>query len=251
MFDMCRAKLKGKRVLSKWRCAKVAILYSQRNSTGSQCSSLNSGVKFVISLTFLQSKPRCTVLNPLQSTCLFRSCSNEGGRLSKRRQVLLRDTVRWTQCVNSRKQARQTLLNWSCMEIVRTIVTPVYFTEILKGILRLLMYAESLSTSLKRGEAPTAIIFVLSVFIMSLLLFIHDKTSSIHVWLLTGQNEIQQVVHFVRIPCRQHTCGSRSHNQKLHLTEAGSTVWTKQITDQNPGVLHTQGGQEQTQCHQQ
>ena len=31
-------------VLSKRRCAKVAILYSQRNFTGSQCSSFNSGV---------------------------------------------------------------------------------------------------------------------------------------------------------------------------------------------------------------
>ena len=65
------------------------------------------------------------------------------------------------------------------MEIVRTIVTPVYFTEVLKGVLRLLMYAESLPTSLRRDEAPTAITFVLSVFIMNLLLFIHDKTSSV------------------------------------------------------------------------
>ena len=47
-FDMCRAKLKGKGgmgggggwgLLSKWRYARVAILYSQRNSTGSQCRS--------------------------------------------------------------------------------------------------------------------------------------------------------------------------------------------------------------------
>ena len=56
--------------------------------------------------------------------------------------------------------------------------TPRYLTGVFKGILLHPMSAESVSTSLQRNEALTAIAFVLSVFNMSLLLFIHDKTSS-------------------------------------------------------------------------
>ena len=47
------------------------------------------------------------------------------------------------------------------------------------------------------------------------------------------------------------TFESRTHEQKLHPTEAMNTTWTKQAPEQNPGVLHTLGNQEQTQHHQQ
>ena len=66
---------------------------------------------------------------------------------------------------------------------VWSILTTGYFTEVLEGILLPPMFAELQSTRLRRDEVPTAITSVLSVFNMSLLLFIHDKTSPIHVWM--------------------------------------------------------------------
>ena len=67
------------------------------------------------------------------------------------------------------------------MEGVWTIVTPKYFTEVLKGMLLPPMLADLQSTRLRRAEVPTAITSVLSVFNVSLLLLTQDKTSSIHV----------------------------------------------------------------------
>ena len=86
-------------------------------------------------------------------------------------------------CLNSRKEARQTLLIWSCMERVWSILTPRYFTEVLRGILLPLMFAKLQSIPLRWDEVPTAITSVLSLFNISLLLLIQDKMSSIHVWM--------------------------------------------------------------------
>ena len=69
-----------------------------------------------------------------------------------------------TRHLNSRKEARQTLLTWSCMERVWSILTPRYFTEVLKGILLLPMFVRLQSTRLKQDEVPTAITSVLLVF---------------------------------------------------------------------------------------
>ena len=76
----------------------------------------------------------------------------------------------------------------------------------------------------RRDEAPTTISSVLSVFNRSLLLFIHDKTSSVMSECLTGQNKIHPAVHLVRAPYRQHNCESCAHDQKLHPAEAGNKV---------------------------
>ena len=84
---------------------------------------------------------------------------------------------------NSREEARQTLLLWYCMERIWSGLTPRYFTEVLYRILLTLMFAELQSTQLRRDEVTKAITSVLSVFNMSLLLFIQNKTSSIHVWM--------------------------------------------------------------------
>ena len=56
----------------------------------------------------------------------------------------------------------------------------VYFTEVLKGMLLPPVLTESLSTSLRQDEVPTADASILSVFNMSLLLFIHDRMSLTH-----------------------------------------------------------------------
>ena len=85
--------------------------------------------------------------------------------------------------LNSRKEARQMLMIWSCMESPVYFISEVYLTDVLKVILLPPMSAESLSTSLRRDEVTTAITSVLSAFSMSLLLFVHDKTSSVHVWM--------------------------------------------------------------------
>ena len=67
----------------------------------------------------------------------------------------------------------------------------------------------------------TAITSVLSVFNMSLLLFIKDKTSFKNMCeCLSAQNKIRQVVHFVKAQYHQHTCETRNRELKLHLTEA-------------------------------
>ena len=81
---------------------------------------------------------------------------------------------------DSRKEAWQILLIWSYMERVWSILTLMYFTEVLKGMLLPPVLTESLSTSLRQDQVPTANASVLSVFIMSLLLFIHDKMSLTH-----------------------------------------------------------------------
>ena len=62
-IDMSRAKLNAKKgdYTVEVTYAKGAILYSQRNSIGSQCSSFNRGV--TVSPTFLQNGPWCTVLS--------------------------------------------------------------------------------------------------------------------------------------------------------------------------------------------
>ena len=57
------------------------------------------------------------------------------------------------------------------------------FHRSFEGILLPPMFAELQSTQLRWDEMPIAIISVLSVFNMSLLLFIHNKMSSIHVWM--------------------------------------------------------------------
>ena len=74
VFNMFKAKLKGKRgaYCRTWGYAKVATLYSQQNLTDSQCRSFDTDV-YVKALTFVQNKPYRTVLNPLQSTRLFRT----------------------------------------------------------------------------------------------------------------------------------------------------------------------------------
>ena len=59
--------------------------------------------------------------------------------------------------------------------------TKVNTTEVLNGILLPSMFAELQSTLLRRDKVPAAITSVLSVFSMSLLLFIQDTMSSIHV----------------------------------------------------------------------
>ena len=85
------------------------------------------------------------------------------------------------------------------------------------------MFAKLQSTRLRRDEVLTAITSVLSVFNMSLLLFIKDKTSFKNMCeCLSAQNKIHQVVHFVKAQYHQHACGSRNREQKLHPTEAGS-----------------------------
>ena len=55
------------------------------------------------------------------------------------------------------------------------------FPEVLKGILLPSMFAELQSTRMRRDEVPIAITSVLSTFNTNLLLFLQDKTSSIHV----------------------------------------------------------------------
>ena len=73
--DTCREKLKGKREVYRRSDGRqeFAILYSQRNFTGSQWSSFSSGVIWSrFRFFFFQNEPSCTVLNSLQSTYLFR-----------------------------------------------------------------------------------------------------------------------------------------------------------------------------------
>ena len=103
---------------------------------------------------FMQNKLCCTVLNLLQSTCLFRrqtdyGCSNRGWRLSKQQQILQKlfcERSGWMNAkyLNTRKGARQMLFHpaWR----VWSVLAPRYFREALKGMLLPQALAESLRT---------------------------------------------------------------------------------------------------------
>ena len=89
---------------------------------------------------------------------------------------------------SSRKDAQQMLLMCFCIDNVLSRWTPRYLTDVLKGTLFLPMFAHSLSTDSRQDAEPTGITSVLSVFSLSLLLFIQSRTSSVHVCLNTGLN---------------------------------------------------------------
>ena len=78
----------------------------------------------------------------------------------------------------------QVLLIWSCIDSVRSILTPRYFTAFLKTMSLPPMLADSQFTSLRFEDVPTGITSVLSVLSFNLLLFIQRRTSSIHDWIL-------------------------------------------------------------------
>ena len=82
---------------------------------------------------------------------------------------------------SSRKDAQQMLLMCFCSDNVLSRWTPRYLTDVLKGTLFPPMFAHSLSTDSRQDAEPTGIISVLSVFNLSLLLFILSRTSSIYV----------------------------------------------------------------------
>ena len=82
---------------------------------------------------------------------------------------------------SSRKDTQQLLLMCFCIDNVLSRWTPRFLTDVLKGILFLPMFTHSLSTDLRQDAEPTGITSVLSVFSLSLLLFILSRTSSIHV----------------------------------------------------------------------
>ena len=81
----------------------------------------------------------------------------------------------------SRKDAQQMLLMCFCVDNVVSRWTPRYLTDVLKGTLFPPMFAHSLSTDSRQDAEPTGITSVLSVFNLSLLLFIQSRTSSVHV----------------------------------------------------------------------
>ena len=80
---------------------------------------------------------------------------------------------------SSRKDAQQMLLMCFCIDNVLSRWTPRYLTDVLKGTLLPPMFAHSLSTDSRQDAEPTGITSVLSVFNLSLLLFIQGRTSSI------------------------------------------------------------------------
>ena len=82
---------------------------------------------------------------------------------------------------SSRKDAQQMLVMCFCIDNVSSRWTPRYLTDVLKGTLFPPMFAHSLSTDSRHDAEPTGITSVLSVFNLSLLLFIQSRTSSIHV----------------------------------------------------------------------
>ena len=76
------------------------------------------------------------------------------------------------------------MLSMCChIDNVRMRWTRRYLTDILKGTQFPPMFAHSLSTKATRDAEPTGITSVLSVFNLSLLLFIQIRTSPIHVWI--------------------------------------------------------------------
>ena len=84
---------------------------------------------------------------------------------------------------SSRKNARQTLSMCCRTDNVWSRWTPRYLTDILKGTLFPLQFAHSLLTKATQDAEPTGVTSVLSVFNLSLLLFIQIRTSPIHVWI--------------------------------------------------------------------
>ena len=82
---------------------------------------------------------------------------------------------------SSRKDAQQMLLVCFCIDNVLSRWTPKYLTGVLKGTLFPPVFAHSLSTGSRQDAEPTGLSSVLSVFNLSLLLFIQSRTSSIHV----------------------------------------------------------------------
>ena len=125
------------------------------------------------------SQPSAADLFAPQAKWLTLSCSDRGGRYSKRRIVLPKlfrkdkaslFKTRGTTATTNLVLHGESLVNFK---------TKVKY--VLKGILLPSMFAELQSTRLRRDEVPTAITSVLSALNMSLQLFIRDKAFSIHV----------------------------------------------------------------------
>ena len=75
---------------------------------------------------------------------------------------------------SSRKDAQQMLLTCFCTDNVLSRWSPRYLTDVLKGTLFPPMFAHSLSTDSRQDAELTGITSVLSVFNLSLLLFIAE-----------------------------------------------------------------------------
>ena len=191
------------RQLSKWRYAKVAILYSQWNLTEFHRQPMQfvyqwcyaHGLAYVSSqqAVLRWSEPSALYLFVLQTDRPWLSCSGGGGSLRTRRQVLLKRFLKyaigWTQSVliffflktereRGATNAADLILNGESLVNVNCEV----FHRSFNGVLLLAVSAESLSTSLRPDEAPTPITSVLSMFNMSLLLFIQT-----HWWQMRSQ----------------------------------------------------------------
>ena len=149
---------------------------------------------YVISLMFLQNKPYCTVLNPLQSTCLFSRQTGQHWVAVIRREIIKAATSlvevpfeRYGQMdathPNSFKRdatnAADLILHGESLVKVNS---GEYFTDVLKGILPtrcLPNHCLPVWVEMKRQQP----LLLLASVNMSLLLFTRSKTSSTHVWM--------------------------------------------------------------------
>ena len=152
---------------------------------------------------------------------------------------------------NLRTEARQTLLIWSCMERVWSILTQRYFTEVSKGILLPPMFAELQSTRLRRDKVLAALTSVLSVFSMSLLLFIQDSTASTRVWMPVCSEQNSSGGAFCEYQLSTIGILVRVATESINYIRQWLGVQREQDRSRNGtmGVFRRQGGSKQTKYH--
>ena len=162
----------GKRgVYCRSDVTQICYLLLQPNFTGSQCSSFSNGVIWSRLRFFwtLCDRPICRRQAGQDWVAVIKAGGYQSGDKSCRsaflQGVLIQEKRRDKRC-----------WKWSCMERDRSNLTPRYITDVLKGILLPPISAESVYQSETRWSGDSYYFcFVTSV--MSLLLFIHEKTS--------------------------------------------------------------------------
>ena len=144
------------------------------------------------------------------------------------------DRYGWIDAIrrSSRKDTQQMLLICFCTDNILSRWTPRYLTDVLKGTLFLPMFAHSLSTNSRQDAEPTGITSVLSVFNLSLLLFIQREQNIINTCLNTGLNRKELIGwgHFWTAQYHRRTCDSHYLWVKQSTHTAFTAVWVKQLT---------------------
>ncbi len=121
----------------------------------------------------------------------------------------------------------------------------------MKGILLHPMFAELQSTRLRRDKVLAALTSVLSVFSMSLLLFIQDSTASTRVWMPVCSEQNSSGGAFCEYQLSTIGILVRVATESINYIRQWLGVQREQDRSRNGtmGVFRRQGGSKQTKYH--